>query len=125
MTGLTQLKKRGVVATACAGVALTLALDMPAARAQRGCASDRPCITQDYQQGRALVFGWTGGWDAYNVRWSRPGRGETQSETRGRTFRIRNVHAGVRYRFKVQGCTKRFLASSRCSPWAEISVTAS
>ena len=44
-----------------------------------GCAVDRPCITELYQDGTTLVIGWDGhqDWGHYNFRWSRPGRDET------------------------------------------------
>jgi Fibronectin type III domain len=92
------------------------------------CPADRPC-TSIYQEGNTVVVSWTGNgedYDAYNVRWSRPGRNETQRERPGGDrgeFRVNNAHRGTTYTFKVQGCKKGFLSSSKCSPWSETSIT--
>jgi Fibronectin type III domain len=93
------------------------------------CADDRPCINNMFQNERTLIIQWTSSenYSAYNVRWSRPGKNETQIERSGGTngdFRVTNAHAGTTYTFKVQGCNKRFLASSRCSPWEERTIIA-
>lgn len=54
----------------------------------------------------------------YQVRWSRPGRAETQfsiGEAEGYVFH--NVHPGTRYVFKLQGCVGGAFGST-CSTWA-------
>ena len=93
--------------------------------AQRLCPSDRPCITDDYQSGRTIIVGWSkGNWSHFNVRWSRPGRGESQHEVGRNRFYIRNVLPGVPYTVKVQGCRYHFLAGSVCTPWNQIEILA-
>ncbi len=89
-----------------------------------GCAVDVPCINELYQNGATLHIGWDGheDYDHYNLRWSRPGRGETQYETSGGShgaFSINNVHADVVYSVKVQGCNTDFFGNSTCSGWGE------
>lgn len=97
------------------------------AKAQRLCPADRPCITL-YQVDNQLIAEWDGhdDYDAYNVRWSRPGKAEQQSEVEGGSngsFTIKNVRAGVTYTIKVQACESNFLSSSDCTAWAEESYT--
>jgi hypothetical protein len=110
----------------CAG-AVSL-FGAPAA-AQRACPSNSPCITQDFQQGRKLIVGWDGhkNWDAYNVRWSRPGREWPQQELSGGrhgSSQLNNTNRGATYTFRVQGCDKHFLSRSTCSPWTVFTITA-
>jgi len=88
-----------------------------------GCAYDRPCINTIYKTtvGGILVR-WNGqdNYSVYNVRWSRPGREAVQVEVGGGSsgsFHLKNGHPGITYTFAVQGCHKRALQSSRCSPW--------
>ncbi|MCA0155348.1 fibronectin type III domain-containing protein [Tsukamurella sp. M9C] len=93
------------------------------------CAVGQPCIDNLYQTGTTIVVEWKGDqeWDAYNVRWSRPGRAETQHAVAGGrrgSFRITTVNPGVTYTVKVQGCETHVLSSSTCSPWEEASITA-
>jgi hypothetical protein len=95
-----------------------------AANAQRQCPDDRPCIGGQYLKGSTLITEWSSAdnWDNYNVRWSRPGRGETQvsvSGGRSGSFRINNVQFGTTYTVKVQGCNSSFGSSSVCSPYYE------
>jgi hypothetical protein len=104
-------------------------LPVASAAAQHGCPADRPCIQELYQNGTTIIVGWDGHEDFnhYNVRWSRPGRDETQSEVNGGnsgSFRINNVHPGVRYTIKVQGCNRNLLGESSCTPWYEDSIVA-
>lgn len=85
------------------------------------CAVGQPCIDNLYQTGTTIVVEWKGDqeWDAYNVRWSRPGRAETQHAVAGGrrgSFRITTVNPGVTYTVKVQGCETHVLSSSTCSP---------
>ncbi|MFD9828490.1 fibronectin type III domain-containing protein [Tsukamurella tyrosinosolvens] len=92
------------------------------------CAVGQPCIDNLYQTGTTIVVEWRGDqeWDGYNVRWSRPGRAETQHAVAGGragSFRINDVHPGVTYTVKVQGCETHVLSSSTCSPWEEASIT--
>lgn len=93
-----------------------------------GCAYDRPCIDNLSQEGNTLIIHWNGqgNYDAYNVRWSRPGKNESQVKRPGGgsgEFRVNNVHSGTTYTFKVQGCNTHFLGRSTCSPWEEQSIT--
>lgn len=118
-------------------LALAMALAWGAAAADRaalastpsGCAYDRPCVTQVYKsQAGGIFLKWsaTENFSAYNVRWSRPGRGDTQVEVSGGdsgSFHLKNAHAGTTYRFAIQGCSKRPLESSRCSPWENAQFT--
>lgn len=114
-----------VLAVAGASVAV---FPVGVASAQHLCPADRPCVTELYQSGSTIQIGWDGhqNFDAYNVRWSRPGRAESQFEvsggSRGHT-QITNAHSHTTYTVKVQGCTTHFLASSTCTPWAEETIT--
>ena len=92
--------------------------------AQVACAVDRPCISRLYiSTTNALVARVNGtGWDVINVRWSRPGREGAQTEHPGGNATIKvltGTTPGVMYTVSVQGCTKRPLRPSRCSPWDE------
>lgn len=108
-----------------AGVLCTL---LPTnAAAQRGCPADRPCVVELYQRGSTIFVSWDGheNYNHYNFRWSRPGRGDTQSEVNGGSrgsFRINNVQPNARYTIKVQGCNRNLLGQSTCSPWYEDSI---
>lgn len=89
----------------------------------QGCAYDRPCITEIYKTKAGGIFvRWNGqdSYSVYNVRWSRPGKDDIQVE-RGSgsngSFHLERAHSGTTYTFKVQGCHKRPLQSSHCSPW--------
>lgn len=89
-----------------------------------GCPADVPCINELYQEGSTLHIGWDGHehFDHYNLRWSRPGRDETQYETAGGShgsFSINNINAGMVYTVKVQGCDTNFFGESTCSGWGE------
>lgn len=91
-------------------------------RAQRLCPADRPCITELYRQGSTLVIGWDGheNFTHYNLRWGRPGVAVTQREVAGGSrggFRINNIQEGARYTVSVQGCNRRPLGRSSCTPW--------
>ena len=89
----------------------------------QGCAFDRPCITGIYRTKAGGIFvKWTASDDYshYNVRWSRPGKGPVQVEVGGGrqgSFHLNPANRGMTYTFAVQGCHKRPLQSSRCSPW--------
>jgi hypothetical protein len=93
-----------------------------------GCAYDRPCFTDAYYtKSRNIYLTWkaTESFSHYNVIWSRPGKAPRQIEVSGgRTgqFRLGNINAYTTYRFSVQGCNTRFLASSKCSPWEPAQV---
>ena len=91
-----------------------------------GCAVGQPCMDLPYQNGRSVVFEWTGDedFDHYNFRWNRPGKAEEQHETGGGgsgSYTINNVNPNMLYTGKVQGCNTNFLSSSDCTPWAETS----
>ena len=90
----------------------------------RGCAEDRPCFRYARQVGNTVEFEFdvVKGWDVYNVRYPVDG-GEKQVENRSGRFTFKNVKPNRIYRLSVQGCNKRALQSSRCSPWVEESVT--
>ena len=93
------------------------------------CPYDRPCITDLYiSTSNALIARVNGsGWDAINVRWSRPGREGRQTEHPGRNGGIRvltGTTPGVVYTVSVQGCNKRVLQSSRCTDWHTFSKRA-
>ena len=92
------------------------------------CAYDRPCFDKMYQNGNTLIIHWNGqeNYDTYNVRWSRPGRNETQIERPGGNsgeFKVKNVRSRTNYTFKVQGCNTHFLSRSTCSPWEQQTIT--
>jgi len=121
------LRKLITIAGLGAASLILFLLPTPGVQAQRLCPADRPCIRELYQDGSTLVIAWTGheNFNHYNFRWSRPGRAETQSETRGGnrgSFRINNVRAGTRYTVKVQGCNRNLFGQSSCTPWYEDSV---
>jgi hypothetical protein len=92
------------------------------------CADDRPCVNHLYQAGGTVNVGWDGhqNFDAYNLRWSVPGYNADQVELPGGnsgTYQIKNVDPCTTYTVTVQGCNKRFLASSQCTPWGEGAMT--
>ena len=102
--------------------------NVPQAHAQNVCAADRPCITALYQDGNQLIIEWDGhdDYDAYNFRWSRPGKAEKQFEVAGGSngrFTISSVRAGIAYTVKVQACEHNFLSSSDCTLWAVATYT--
>jgi len=76
--------------------------------------------------GRIIVQYWGNqNFDFYQLRWSRPGRAETQSVVRGSGaagswWALSNAWNGTPYTFKVQACYSRFLASSDCTPWDQV-----
>ncbi len=75
------------------------------------------------QSGDKVIFRWEGqNADFYHVRY-RSGGEEKQVRNTSRSFTLNNVKPNRIYRLKVQACTSRFLASSKCSPWQEISFT--
>ncbi len=89
------------------------------------CAGDgRPCINNSGYDGRGITIGWRAGdgYDLFNVRWSRPGRDDTQVEVRGLQFVLSPVHPGTVYHFAVQSCVTRTFQSSRCTAWDEQDV---
>jgi hypothetical protein len=63
--------------------------------------------------------------DYYNVRWSRPGREETQHRVTGgneSTYRLNTENHNTTYTFKVQACDSGLFGSD-CTPWEEFQVT--
>jgi hypothetical protein len=67
-----------------------------------------------------LIVDFQGGqpFDRYNVRWSRPGIGETQREIGGRLtwWALANAWRNTVYTIKIQGCTSGFLGT-KCTQW--------
>ena len=124
---------RGLAMLAAAlviGAGAMMTGDTSLASPVRGCAVDRPCIDRAYYTNlRNVYVTWTAteNFSHYNVIWWRPGKARRQVEVRGGdsgSFRVRNVRAWTTYQFLVQGCNRRFLAPSKCSPWepAEVRV---
>ncbi len=76
--------------------------------------------------GRIIVQYWGNqNYDFYQLRWSRPGRAETQSTVRGSGaggswWALSNAWRNTPYTFKVQACYSRFLASSDCTSWRQV-----
>ncbi len=91
----------------------------------RQCPVDRPCFNGAYQECRTVQFEFTGvqGWDYYNVRYRTASGGVAQVENETGRFSITNARPNSTYTISVQGCDRRFLASSKCSPWVEESVS--
>jgi hypothetical protein len=119
------IHKVGVAAIA---ISLSLLSSVPS-RAQVACAYDRPCITELFiSKSNQLVARIDGSdWDVINVRWSRPGREGNQTEHPGRNAAVvvfNSTTPGVTYTVVTQGCRKRPLQSSRCSPWDSASIKA-
>jgi len=61
--------------------------------------------------------------DFYQLRWSRPGRAETQSGVRGEGaagswWALNNAWSNTPYTFKVQACYSSLFGSD-CTPWEE------
>ena len=73
-----------------------------------------------YYRGEQILLGWDPhrGYDFYQIRWSRPGRQETQVRTVRAWWALNNAHPGTPYDFKVQACDKPFAGRSRCTPWS-------
>jgi hypothetical protein len=127
MIGRLAVRSAAPILIALLLTALTAAFAAPAASAGpgRACAYDRPCIDQLFFSTKARINAtWTGDWDAYNVRWTvnRGGRiiDLGQSDVGAAKIAKLDVRAGDRghqFRFSVQGCDRRFLAPSVCSPW--------
>ena len=62
-------------------------------------------------------------YDFYQLRWSRPGRAETQSRVRGEGaagswWALNNAWSNTPYTFKVQACYSSLFGSD-CTPWQE------
>ncbi len=75
------------------------------------------------QSGDKVIFRWEGqNADFYHVRYKSGGE-EKQVKNTSRSFTLKNVKPNRTYRLKVQACKSRILASSKCSPWEEISFT--
>jgi hypothetical protein len=75
------------------------------------------------QYGDKVVFTWkSDNADFYNVRY-RSGDQEKQVGNTSGSFTLKNVKPNSIYKIKVQACKSRFLASSKCSDWMEISFT--
>lgn len=95
----------------------------------QNCPIDRVCDPSIRIDGNKLIFSWVSSgpsYDKYNIRWSRPGRGEEQHETPGGTkgqFTITNFGANIAYTFKVQGCNNKTLGGSDCTPYNEVTYT--
>lgn len=92
------------------------------------CAAGRPCVTELFvDQFSRLRARWTGDWDAYNVRWENPQLVRDADVGNAKTDGITVLQSAWNktYRFSVQGCNRRFLQSSVCSPWgsAELALT--
>lgn len=87
------------------------------------CPDGRPCITELYLSGTALFARWTGDWDAYNIRWENPGLVLAHDVGGAKTHTLRNLERGRTYRLSVQGCKRKFLAPSECSPWSARELT--
>jgi len=111
----------------CAAIICALVSGYSWASPNKGCPTDRPCFNGEYQNGNSVVFEFTGvtGWDFYNIRYRTTGGQETQVENRSGIYTINNVQPDSTYTISVQGCNSRILASSRCSPWVQGSVTTS
>jgi hypothetical protein len=119
------VQKVGVAAIA---ISLSLLSSVPS-RAQVACAYDSPCISDLFiSTSNQLVARIDGSeWDVINVRWSRPGREGNQTEHPGRNAEVvvfNSTTPGVTYTVSAQGCRKRPLQSSRCSPWDSRSIKA-
>jgi len=87
------------------------------------CASDRPCITELFQDGNSIHVGWNGGqnYDLYHVIAGEPGQRVGQAEIGGGnsgSYQINDVRPCARFIIKVQGCVTHVLGRSDCSPWA-------
>lgn len=117
--------RRGILVAQVVGFGVAVAGFGSAALATpaQGCAYDRPCITDIYETksgGVTVEWKGQGSYSVYNVRWSRPGKEAVQVERgggSGGSFHVKNAHSKTTYRFAVQGCNKRPLQSSKCSPW--------
>ena len=63
-------------------------------------------------------------YDFYQLRWSRPGRAETQRVLRGEGasgswWALNNAWSDTPYTFKVQACYSELFGSD-CTPWKEL-----
>jgi hypothetical protein len=92
------------------------------------CAAGRPCITElSASSTYNLTARWSGNWDAYNIRWERFSPRRRPSlilavDVGGAHLSTLTVPRGYEfdtYRFSVQGCNRRVLGSSECSPWSK------
>jgi hypothetical protein len=87
------------------------------------CGADRPCMSA-YQQKHNVVFeNHNQGWDVYNVRYKNTTGGYTQKESPDGGFTVTGVGKQRTVQISVQGCNKRLLQSSVCSPWSAITFT--
>ena len=108
----------------CAAMAVALFSTAFVVRAQAGgdevlCAGDgRPCIDVADYDGSRIYIHWHDSqhWDTFNVRWSRPGRDETQLEDGAEAFTLNNAHPNTLYTFKVQACVTGIFGSN-CTAW--------
>ncbi len=78
--------------------------------------------------GRIVVKYWGNqDYDFYQLRWSRPGRGETQSKVRGSGsagswWALNNAWEKTPYTFKIQACYSSIFGSD-CTPWDVVTYT--
>lgn len=102
-----------------------------AASPAQACSVDEPCLYPLWYSAasRQIHASWSGDWDAYNIRWTihrgRQVQSLPQVDVGGRkTASIGVSHAdrGHTYRLSVQGCNRRFLARSVCSPWTSATI---
>jgi hypothetical protein len=74
------------------------------------------------RDGRIIVkYSGNQDYDFYQLRWSRPGRAETQvklrgSGSRGSSWALNNAWANTTYTFKVQACYSEVFGSD-CTYW--------
>lgn len=71
-----------------------------------------------------VVYGGNQDYDFYQLRWSRPGRAETQSVVRGEGasgswWALNNAWSDTPYTFKVQACYSELFGSD-CTYWEEV-----
>ncbi|MFT4216057.1 MAG: hypothetical protein QM619_02590 [Micropruina sp.] len=75
--------------------------------------------------GRIIVQYWGNqNYDFYQLRWSRPGRAESQGRVPGSGegggwWGLRNAWWGTPYTFKVQACRSSFFGSN-CTSWDQV-----
>lgn len=108
----------------CGLAACVLPLAASWASPTNQCPDDRPCFNGARQRGDTVRFQFDGvvGWDYYNLRYRKDG-GDKQVENRSGHYTFTNVRPNRVYTLSVQGCDKRALQRSRCSPWVSESVT--
>ena len=135
MSSIAQKTMRLLVATCTVVAAQTLIAPAPAHATEECVATTTNGHGEDFDSGDCVylrvylafdgrvvvVYSGNQNYDFYQLRWSRPGRAETQSRVRGSGsagswWTLSNAWHNTPYTFRVQACFDGLFGSD-CTPW--------